>query len=204
MLLAGNCISYAGPFSDISPICVAAIARSSEEEERSRADVGAEASASFPISPTKETGTSPVTKTTLFLEVDRPDTMTVSPLWVNSHDSTSPRTPSSAFPGSSYSKAVKTKAAMSSLSGGNFRRSVFVSCCCVRVCVRVQRRNRRSHRHPRPRCPHRRRVFSRCVQPTARYQRRVEDVLVVVAFFALRESLGLINCFGSLFLANSC
>ena len=36
MSLAGNCISYAGPFSDISPLFAAAIARSSEEDERSR------------------------------------------------------------------------------------------------------------------------------------------------------------------------
>ena len=72
---------------------------------------------------------------------------------------------------------------------------VFVSC----VCVRVIRRNRRSHRCCRR---HRHRIRRHCVQPTARYQQRGEDVLVAVTFVALRESLGLINCFVSLLLAN--
>ena len=71
--------------------------------------------------------------------------------------------------------------------------SVFVGC----VRVRVRHRNRRSHRR-------RRRVHRRPVQQTTCYQQRGEDVLVVVAFFALRESLGLINCFGSLLKANLC
>ena len=127
MSLAGKCISYAGPFSDIPPLCAAAIARSSEEEKRSRADVGAEASASSPIPPTEETGIGPVTKTALSFDVDRSYTMTVLPPWVNSHDSTSLSTPSSAFPGLSFPKAIEAKTAASSLSGGNFRRSVFVT-----------------------------------------------------------------------------
>ena len=71
MSLAGNCISYAGPFSDISPLCAVAISRSSEEDKQSKADVGAEASASSPIPLTNETGTDPVTKTVLFFEVNR-------------------------------------------------------------------------------------------------------------------------------------
>ena len=127
MLLAGNYISYAGPFSDISPLCAAAIARSLEEDKQSKSDVGAEASASSPTPPTNDTGTGPVTKTVLLFEVDCPDAMNVSPLWVNYHDSTSLGTPSSALPGSSYTKAVEAKATASSLSGGNFRRSVFVT-----------------------------------------------------------------------------
>ena len=127
MSLAGNCISYAYPFSYISPLCAAAIAISSEEDERSRADVGVEASESYPIPPTNDTGTSPVTKTALSFEVNRTDAMTVSPPWVNSHDSTSPGTPLSAFSGSLYPKGVKAKAVASSLSGGNFRRSFFVT-----------------------------------------------------------------------------
>ena len=120
MSLAGNCISYEGPFFNISPLCTAAVARSSEEDERSMADVRAEASVSYPIPPTNETGTGPVTKTALSLEVDRLFAMTVSPPWVKAHDYTSPGTPSSAFMGSSYPKSVEAKAAASSLSGGNF------------------------------------------------------------------------------------
>ena len=61
-----------------------------------------------------------------------------------------------------------------------------------------QHRNRRSCRR------YCRRILRRRVQPIARYQKRGEDVLVVVTFFALRESLGLINCFNSLLLANPC
>ena len=144
MSLAGNCILYAGPFYNISPLCAAAISRSSEEEEQSRDDVGAEASASSPIPPTNEIGTGTVTKTALPFEVDRPDAMNVSPPWVNSHDSTSPVAPSSALSGSLYSKAVEAKVAASSLSGGNFRRSVFVSRRRVCVRARVRRRNRHS------------------------------------------------------------
>ena len=65
MSLAGNYILYAGPFYDISPLCAAAIARSLEGDEQSRANVGAEALASSTIPPTNETGTGPVTKTIL-------------------------------------------------------------------------------------------------------------------------------------------
>ena len=134
--------------------------------------------------------------------------MTVLPPWVNSHDSTSPGTPSSALPGSYYSKAVEAKASTYVLSVGNFRRSVFVSRCRirVRVCVRVRRRNHRSCSRRRHCCCccHRCRIRRRRVQPITRYQQQGEDVLVVVAFVTLRESLGLINCFGSLLLANSC
>ena len=83
MSLAGNCTLYAGPFSEISPLCAAAVARSLKEDEQSRADVGAEASASYPIPPTNETGTGLITKTALYFEVDRPDAMTVLPPWVN-------------------------------------------------------------------------------------------------------------------------
>ena len=126
MSLAGNCISYAGPFSNIPPLFAAAITRSSREDERLTADVGAEASASSPIPPTNKTQTGTVTKTALSFEVNSLDAMTVSPPWVNSHDSTSLGTPSSALPGSSYSKSVEAKAAALSLSGGNFRRSVYV------------------------------------------------------------------------------
>ena len=160
-----------------------------------------EASASSPIPLTNEIGNGPVTKTALSFEVYRPDAMTVSPPWVNFHYSTSPSTPSSALPGLSYSKSIEAKAAASSLSGGNFRRSVFVSRFCVRFCVRVRVRIRRRNRRRRH---HRHRVRCRRVQPTALYQQQGEDVLVVVAFVALRESLGLINSFGSLLLANSC
>ena len=89
--------------------------------------MGAEASASYPIPPFNETGTGPVTKTVLLFEVDLPDAMTVLPPWVIANDSTSLGTPPSALPGSLYPKAVEAKAAASSLSGGNFRRFVFVS-----------------------------------------------------------------------------
>ena len=172
------------------------IARSLEDDKILRANVGAEASASSPIPLTNETGTGTATKTALSFEVDRPGVMVVSPTWANSHDSTSPGTPSLALKNSSYLKAVESKAATSSLSGGNFFRSVFVSRRRVRVCVRC--RNHCSRRR------HRRHVHRRCVQPTARYQQRGEDVLVVVVFVALRESLGTIQCFGSLLLAKSC
>ena len=120
MSLAGNYILYAGPFYDISPLCAAALARSLEGDEQSRANVGAEALASSTIPPTNETGTGTVTKTVFFFEVDRTDAMTVSLPWVNSHDSTSTGPPSLAFPGSSFTKAVEANAAASSLSGGNF------------------------------------------------------------------------------------
>ena len=93
MSLAGNCNSGADIFFDISPLCAAVIARSLEDDEQSRADVGAEASASSPIRPTNETGTGPVTKTALSFEVNCPDEMDVSLPRVNSHDSTSPGTP---------------------------------------------------------------------------------------------------------------
>ena len=69
--------------SSIYPRCAAGVARSSEEDERSWADVGAEAMASYPIPPTKKTGTGPVAKTVLSFKVDRPDAMTVSPPWAN-------------------------------------------------------------------------------------------------------------------------
>ena len=55
------------------------VARSSEEDEQSRAEVGAEASASYLIPPSNKTGTGPVTKTALYFEVDCLDAMTVSP-----------------------------------------------------------------------------------------------------------------------------
>ena len=194
MSLTGNCISYAVPLSNISPLCAAVIARSSEEDERSRTDVGAEVLAPSSIPLTNETGTGPVTKTALSFEVICPDAMTVYPPWVSSHDSTSPGTPSLALPGSSHSKAVDAKAAVLSLSGGNFRCSVFVS--RRRVRIRVRRRNRRS------RCCHLRCVCCCRLQTNARYQQQGEDFLVVVAFVDLRESLGLINCVGSLLLAN--
>ena len=71
---------------------------------------------------------------------------------------------------------------------------VFVGC----VCVRVRRRNRRI------RCRRHHRICHCRIQPTARYHQQVEDVLVVVTFVDLRESLGLINCFVSLLLANLC
>ena len=77
MSLAGNYISYAVPLSDIFPLCAAAIARSSEEDEKSRDDVGAEVLAPSPIPPTNETRTGPVTKTALSFEVIHPDAMTV-------------------------------------------------------------------------------------------------------------------------------
>ena len=79
-----------------------------------------------------------------------------------------------------------------------FATVVFIFVCCN--CVRVQRRNRRSRRRRR----YCRRISRRCVKLTARYQQRGEDVLVVVTFFPLRESLVLINCFVSLLLANPC
>ena len=199
MSLAGNRISHADPFSNISPLCAAAITRSLDEDERSRADVGAEALASSTIPPTNETKTSPVTKTALSFKVNRLDAMNVSPPQVNSHGSTSPGMPSSAFLGLLYSKAVEAKAAASSLSGGNFCRSVFVSHRCVRVCVwrrnRLSRRSRCCSRHCCCVCHPR-------IQPTALYQRRGEDVLVVVAFVSLRKSLGMIKCVGSLLLAS--
>ena len=69
--------------SFIYPRCTAAVARSLEEDERSRANVVAEASASYPFPPTNKTGTCPVTNTTLSFEVDRPDAITVSLPWVN-------------------------------------------------------------------------------------------------------------------------
>ena len=130
--------------SSIYPRCAAVVARSSEEHELSRADVGAEALASYPIPPTNETGTGPVTKTAFSFEVNRPDTMNVTPPWVNespkgiqggsrdrsltpldpnkreADDSTSPSTTSSALPGLSYPKAVEAKAAAFLSSGGNF------------------------------------------------------------------------------------
>ena len=165
MSLAGNCISYAGTFSDISYLCAAAITISSEEDERSRADVGAEALASSPIPPTNETRTSPVTKTALSFKVNRPDAMPVLPPWVNYHDHTSPGTPLSALSRSPYSEAVKAKAAASSLSGGNLRRSVFVSRRPVHVRVCVRRHNCCRHRRRR----HCRCVCRRRVQPTVRY-----------------------------------
>ena len=79
MLLAGNCILYAGPFFDISSLFAAEIVRFSEEDYQSRANVGSEALTSSPIPPTKETGTGPVIKTALFFEVGCPDAMTVLP-----------------------------------------------------------------------------------------------------------------------------
>ena len=82
--------------------------------------MGAEGSASYLIPPSNETGTGPITKTALSFEVDRPDAMTVSPPWLNAHDSTSPGTPSSALPGSLYPKAFEAKDAALSLSGVNF------------------------------------------------------------------------------------
>ena len=130
--------------SPIYPRCAAAVARSSEEYEQLRADVGAEASASYPIPPFNKTGTGPVTKTALYFEVDHLDTITVSPPWVNvslegirggsrdpsllpldpterdADDSTSPGTPSSELLGLLYPKAVKAKAAASLSSDGNF------------------------------------------------------------------------------------
>ena len=75
---------------------------------------------------------------------------------------------------------------------------VFVGC----VCIRVRRRNCRSSRSRRRR--HCRRIFCRCVHLTVRYQQQGEDVLVVITFVVLRESLGLISCFVSLLLANPC
>ena len=113
--------------SSIYPICAVAVARSSEEDKRSRAEVGAEASASYPIPPSNKTDTGHVTNTTLSFEVDRPDSMTVSPLSDNAHDYTSPGTPLLVFPGLSYPKAIKAKAAALSLSSGNFRHSIFVT-----------------------------------------------------------------------------
>ena len=106
--------------SSIYPFCAEAVARSSNEDERLRAEVGAEASASYPIPPANKTGTSHVTNTALCFKVNHPDAMTVSPQWVNAHDFTSPGTTSSALQGLSYLKAVKAKAAALSLSGGNF------------------------------------------------------------------------------------
>ena len=143
------------------------------------------------------------------LPYPRSRTSNRGPPLVNSFDSTGPGTLSSAFLGSSYPKAVEAKASTYLLSVGNFRRSVFVSRRCirvrVRVRVRVRRRNHccRSRRRHCCQCCHRRRIRRRRVQPITRYQRQGEDVLVVVAFVTLRESLGLINCFGSLLLANS-
>ena len=76
---------------------------------------------------------------------------------------------------------------------------VFVFVGYVRV--RVRRCNRRIRRRCRRHCL---RIRRRHVQPTARYQQRGEDVLVVITFVALSDSLGLINCFVSLLLANLC
>ena len=106
--------------SSIYPFCAAAVAISSEEDKQSRAEVGVEASASYSILPSNETGTGPVTKTALCFEVDFPDAMTVSPPWVNTHDSTIPSMPSSVFLGSSYPQDVEAKVSASSLSGGSF------------------------------------------------------------------------------------
>ena len=89
--------------------------------------MGAEASVSFPIPPSNETGTGPVTKTEFYFEANRPDAMTMSPPWVNANESTSPSTPSSALLRSLFPKSIDAKAAALLLSGGNFCRSVFVT-----------------------------------------------------------------------------
>ena len=83
MSLAGNCISCAVIFFNISPVRSGGRQILGGGGEQSWADVGAEASESYPIPPTNKTGTSPVTKTVLYFEVDRPDAMTVLPFWVN-------------------------------------------------------------------------------------------------------------------------
>ena len=104
----------------------------------------AEVLASYPIPPTNETGTVPVTKNALSFEVDSPDAMTVLPPWVNvspegikagrdihrcfplyttkrdAYESISTGTPESALLGLSCPKAVDAKVASLLSSGGNF------------------------------------------------------------------------------------